>query len=309
MYWLKKDLRKNSIDKICIKLLLMFIVWVPVIVMSAQEKAAGSAKSRRVTVQATPSADATVTALNKEKLKQEIQQLKNQNEPNPLGWIRINIAILLSTLTVVVGGFLGLGRWLADRRRERKKRDEERFQATVTRFGEEQEDAKIGAAIGLRTFLRSGYQLFYAQIFDLTVAHLRQKTSLPLNKALTDVFLEASPKAHKWVKQGSPSSHREKIMIWLKRIYQEEEEKQLKPESLNASHIILDKAFLWKADLEQIYMPWASLQETDLSVAKLRGAKIWCANLSGAKLSGADLSNANLGGADLSNAKLYPNKD
>ena len=40
-------------------------------------------------VQETPTVDATVTALNKEKLAQEVQQLKNQNELDPFGWLRL----------------------------------------------------------------------------------------------------------------------------------------------------------------------------------------------------------------------------
>ena len=42
-----------------------------------------------VPVQKTPTVDATVTALNKEKLAQEVQQLKNQNELDPFGWLRL----------------------------------------------------------------------------------------------------------------------------------------------------------------------------------------------------------------------------
>jgi len=40
------------------------------------------------TVQTTPTDDATVTALNKEKLAQEVQQLKNQNAPDLSDWLR-----------------------------------------------------------------------------------------------------------------------------------------------------------------------------------------------------------------------------
>jgi uncharacterized protein YjbI with pentapeptide repeats len=76
------------------------------------------------------------------------------------------------------------------------------------------------------------------------------------------------------------------------------------PESLDASHIILDKAFLWQADLAQIYMPWASLRETDLTEANLAEAKLWHGNLYKAKLRKAILGGADLSGADLSEAKL-----
>src|SRR5204862_5651299 len=64
-------------------------------------------------------------------------------------------------------------RWLKDQEAEREKRAEERFQAVVEGLGSEREEAKVGAAITLRTFLRPGYEQFYTQVFDLAVAHLR----------------------------------------------------------------------------------------------------------------------------------------
>jgi hypothetical protein len=67
-----------------------------------------------VPVQETPTVDATVTALNKEKLAQVVQQLKNQNALDPFGWLRTNASILFSTLVVVSGGLFGLWRWRVD---------------------------------------------------------------------------------------------------------------------------------------------------------------------------------------------------
>ena len=72
----------------------------------------------------------------------------------------------------MIGGLIGLSRWLGDRRDEREKRAEERFQSAVTGLGNEKEGARIGAAILLRTFLRPGYEQFYIQTFDLAVANL-----------------------------------------------------------------------------------------------------------------------------------------
>src|SRR6266480_7764639 len=201
-------------------LLLVLMVWVPVSAAGAYEEVSGLAAPVTGTVQATPTVDATVAALNKEKLAQEVQQLKNQNEPDFFGWLRTNASILLSTLVVVIGGLIGLFRWLGDRRdeqekrredqrseqekraeeqkrwlddrkaererrdeeqqrwlkdqeAEREKRAEERFQSAVTGLGSEREEARIGAAILLRTFLRKGYEQFYIQTFDLAVAYLR----------------------------------------------------------------------------------------------------------------------------------------
>src|SRR6266581_1156209 len=131
MHWLKRDRWKVHIDVAGMLLLLVLMVWVPGSVAAAQERVSGLVTPVTITVQATPTEDATVTALNKEKLAQEVQQLKNQNGPDLFAWLRMNASIFLSTLVVVIGGLIGLGRWLADRRSEREKRAEERFQKVV----------------------------------------------------------------------------------------------------------------------------------------------------------------------------------
>ena len=97
----------------------------PSIVGWYAKETSGLATPGTGTTQATPTEDATVTALNKEKLAQEVQQLKNQNAPDLFGWLRTNAAILLSTLVVVIGGLIGLFRWLGDRRDEQEKRRED----------------------------------------------------------------------------------------------------------------------------------------------------------------------------------------
>ncbi len=300
MRWLKRSLWKTSIVIVGILLLLVLMVWVPAVAADAQEGASGLAATAMIGVQATPTEDATVTALNKEKLAQEVQQLKNQNETDFLSLLRTNASILLSTLIIVIGGLIGLFRWFGDRRDEREKRAEERFQSVVTGLGDEKEGAKIGAAILLRTFLRLGYEEFYTQTFDLAVANLRRdalvvsvgtrtadppqdskKAPLPLtalSQALIVVFKEAFPLARSQERRS--------------------------PESLDATGIQLDNAYLRRADLEQVRMPQASLRGADLSLAKLSGAKLWWADLSGADLEAADLSRANLGHAILREVNL-----
>src|SRR5690348_4282704 len=283
MQWFKKDLWKTGPLSAGMLLLMVLMVWVPVSATNVQEGALGLATRGAVTDQATPTADATMIALNKEKLKQEIQQIKNQNEPDLFRWLKTNAGALLSPLVLLIGGLFGLWRWLVDRRSERKKRDEERFQATVTGFGNEEEDAKIAAATTLRTFLRPGYEQFYIQSFDLAVANLRiPHPSIPLSQALIAAFTQAFPLAREWVKQGQPPSLLQRIEARLKLMPQVE--KPFDPRSLDASHIILDKAFLWRADLEQVFMPWASLQETGLTDAKLHKAALWHAKLDRANL-------------------------
>jgi Pentapeptide repeats (8 copies) len=311
MRWLTRDLWKAGIAMAGILLLLVLTVGLPVSAASAHERAPGLAT--RVTVQTTPTEDATVTELNKEKLAQEVQQLKNQNEPDPIGWLRTNVSILLSTLVVVIGGLFGLGRWLGDRRNEREKRVEELFQAAVTGLGDEKEGAKIGAAILLRTFLHPGYERYYTQVFDLAVAHLRLPRTpkppedldppqqlTPLSRALIVVFKEAFPCARSQNKGWSQSLKRTDIQTRFK---------LTGIQSLDASGIQLDYANLAEADLSQVWMCQASLRKTDLTGANLSGAYLWKTNLSGAylwktNLSGANLLEANLCKADLSETDL-----
>jgi hypothetical protein len=135
MHWLKRDKWKTGIAIAGMLLLLVLMVWVPVSAAGAYEGASGL--TTPVTVQATPTEDATVTALNKEKLAQEVQQLEKQNEPDFLGWLRANAAVLLSTLVVVIGGLIGLFRWLGDRRDEQEKRREDQHSEQEKRAEEQ----------------------------------------------------------------------------------------------------------------------------------------------------------------------------
>ena len=338
MHWLKRDKWKTGIAIAGMLLLLVLMVWVPVSAAGAYEGALGLATPVTGTVQATPTEDATVTALNKEKLAQEIQQLKNQNALDFFGWLRTNAAVLLSTLVVVIGGLIGLFRWLGDRRdeqekrredqrseqekraeeqkrwlddrqaerekrdeeqqrwlkdqeAEREKRVEERFQAVIEGLSSEREEARVGAAITLRTFLRPGYEQFYTQCFDLAVAHLRlprtpdppedPNIALPLttlSQALSVVFKEVFPLARSQNQRG--------------------------PQSLDAAGIQLDNAYLWMADLKQAWMPHSSLRKAELIKADLREADLYGADLRAANLRAAKLSQTQLEGADLRGAEL-----
>src|SRR6266487_4971985 len=283
MRWLKRNLWRTGIAIAGMLLLLMLMVWISVVAAGAHEGASGSTRS--VTALATPTEDATVTTLSKEKLLQEVnqldeevKQLKEQNQSGFFEWLRTNASILLSTLVVVIGALIGLWRWLGDRRdehekrredqrSEEEKRAEERFQSAVTGLGDDKEGSRIGASILLRTFLRPGYEQFYSQTFDLAVANLclprtphppeDPNTPLPLttlSQALIVVFNAAFTLARSQDKRS--------------------------PESLDATGIQLDNAYLRGADLKQVWMPVASLRKVDLSEANLGEAK-----LSGAKLS------------------------
>src|SRR5207237_2202399 len=121
MHGIKRDMWKASIAIAAMLLLLVLTLWVPASEVGTHERAAGPTTLITGTVQATPTEDATVTALNKEKLAQEVQQLKNQNTPDLLGWLLTNVSILLA----VGGGIFAVVRYFSDREAERKRRDEE----------------------------------------------------------------------------------------------------------------------------------------------------------------------------------------
>jgi uncharacterized protein YjbI with pentapeptide repeats len=288
------------------------------------EVASGLATPGTITAQATPTVDATVTALDKEKLVQEVQQLKNQNEPDLLGWLRTNASILLSTLVVVVGALVGLFRWLGDRRdeqeehredhrSEQEKRAEERFQKAVEGLGGDNEGAKVGAAIMLRTFFGTDYKQFYRQTFDLAVAHLRlARTSEPPKDPNTPLLVGVE----KDQDQKDPNAPlplttlRQALIVVFKEAFPlardrfKEQDAQFLPQSLDATGVQLDNAYLAGADLKQAWMPEAFLRQANFSEANLSEANLSRANLNRANLSGANLNRANLSGASLSRAEI-----
>jgi len=315
MHWRKRNLWKVGITFVGMLLLFTCMVWLAVPAAGAHQKDASATPvtGTTITVQPTPTEDATVTALNKEKLTREVagQQRTWDN------WLWSNAATILSsflsTLIVVVGALFGFWQWrvgrkdtqnkeaedrqaaqdkeLKDRQDEREKRAEERFQAAVEGLSSERKEAKIGAAILLRTFLRPGYEQFYTQTFDLAVAHLcPTETPHPpedpeaplilttLRQALIMVFKEAFPLARR---QNAGSS-----------------------QSLDASYIQLDNAYLVGADLKQAWMPLASLRKALLSFAQLEGAYLRHAQLEGGQFVSAQLKGANLTVAHLERANF-----
>jgi len=286
MRWLKRDLWKAGIVIAGMLLLLVLMMWILISTVDAFEGISGLTAPVMISLQATPTEDATVTALNKEKLAQEVQQLKNQNEPDPFGWLRINAAILISTLVVVIGGLIGLFRWLGDQRSEREKRAEERFQTIVGGLGSTNLATQVGAAIMLRTFLRPGYEQFYSQVFDLAVVYLRLRDADPrtikpldpLSQTLIPVIMESFPHARDYLKQSS--------------------------QFLDATSIQLDLALMKEADLQHIWMPEAYLRDANIRRINLHKAELRGTDFFDTSLHWANLSEANLFGASFHKARL-----
>jgi uncharacterized protein YjbI with pentapeptide repeats len=283
MHWLARDSSVTALTLAGMLLLLALLLFagLPVVTAGTDQRVAEPVRGPAMIEQPTPTEDATVTALTKEKLAQEVQQLRIQNDLSFWSWLRTNAAVLLSTLVVVGGALIGLFRWIQDRQDAREKQDEERFQSAVTALGSETLGAKIGAAVILRTFLQSSYGRFYGQVFDLTVANLRlpncglspQAEAHPLLHLLTTVFREAYVAARDGL--------------------------HTRPEYLNATDVQLITAKLPSADLRRCWMAGAKLMEADLN-----GAQLDAANLSRANMTSAQLEQAVLIGADLTEAVL-----
>ncbi len=249
---------------------------------------------------ATPTPDATATALQKEKLAQEVERLRQQNDESWGNILRNNAASLLTTAAALVVGLVGLVRWFGDRRQEREKRAEERFQSVVEGLGSNSPETKVGAAVTLRTFLRPGYEQFYAQVFNLAVANLRlQPATLsdreqseptgPLAQALVTVFKESFPRARDYPTPRLPLTRR-----FLRQ----------RGDILDAAGVNLMQAYLVDVDLRRAWMPNAKLQRANLRKAKLSEANLRVADLTDAVLTDADLTDAILIDADLSGAIL-----
>lgn len=252
-------------------------------------------------VQGTPTVDPTMTALQKEQLTAQIKQLENQSF-----WAWTNISTFLTVLVGLGVGIFGFWRWREDQHIEREKRredqrierenrGEERFQKVVEGLGGENEGARVGAAILLRTFLNPNYEQFYLQVFDLAAAHLRlrkadpdiQMPPDPLIQALIVVFKEAFPLAR----------DRKKTQI-----------AQFDPRSLDATGVRLESAYLAHVDLKGAWLVRASLRRTILFDANLEGADLREANLEGADLREANLRGANLTAMSLEAANLKDTK-
>jgi hypothetical protein len=156
MHWLKKGPWKVGIALAGMALLLVLMIWVPMSAAGASEGASELATPATGTVQATPTEDATVTALTKEKLK-----LDADKDRSDLFWAWTASGTIVVGLAATIFSLFQFLRNRLDEKFEREKRDEERFQSIVAGLSDENIGTRTGAAIFLRTFLRPGYEKFY----------------------------------------------------------------------------------------------------------------------------------------------------
>lgn len=266
--------------------------------------------------------DPETSRLAREKLALEVTKLRLENENSVRnlstwrGWLNLlygNVTLI----TALIAGSWVLYTYLAERRKERLEREEERFENIVKGLGSEHGQEQVSAAVLLPTFLRPGYERFYVQVFNLAAGNLRVR--LPseggavrplslsqnsgdtrdsllqrsLRRTLISIFRESFPKA------------REVVLRQHKAMLKEKDDAALLMRShLNASSVCLDGAYLDSADFNWAWMREASMQGTSLRGAKLENAVLEASSMVYAELGQADLSNANLKGVDFTGAKL-----
>lgn len=263
-----------------------------------------------------PATSASKDELERQKLKAEIKELEDRNSvkwaplAEPVGSLASAVTAFLAVFGIVVGGW----RWRAEFQASKERRDDERFASVLQDLGHEREPMRAGAALMLRRFFDKPHSRIYQQAFDATVSALRQygpeterETSTTLSHALITAFVEGVPIHRARVARTVPELHHEALGANLE-LGKETKDRRvgLQRRYLNASDIRLAGAFLWKADLQGVFMPRARLWEADLSEASLQSAVLWGSgtDLYAAKLYDANLDGANLGSANLEKAKL-----
>src|SRR5438309_4699860 len=103
--------------------------------------------------------DTLANRLNREKLALEVEKLRveNANSERNLASVRGWLNLLYGNVSVIVAialGFVGLLRYVSERREELRKREDQRFEEIVQGLGSLEEQGRISAAVLLPTFLR-----------------------------------------------------------------------------------------------------------------------------------------------------------
>jgi large-conductance mechanosensitive channel len=134
MHWRKKELWKAGIIVAGMLLLLLLMAWVPLSTANAHKEESGVATPGTAMVQATPTEDATVTALSKEKLQHESDWWWNYGATI--------LTSLISTFTLAAAGIFTVVRYFNDRRASREKQEAEAKQLAEDRQAEREKRAE-----------------------------------------------------------------------------------------------------------------------------------------------------------------------
>lgn len=259
----------------------------------------------------------TLEELKTIKLELEVKKLKieNANSQRNLGnFFYTNASVILA----IILGFVGLIRYINERREATRQQEDARFQEIVKSLGVGIEQERIGAAVLLLGFLRPQYKRFHIQVFNLAAGNLRihllsnndnkinhSAIVQPLGTALQQAYplaREALKKSKEFQKEFKKANDKMSYLIDFMKRY------------LSAAGIQLDGFNLNNANLEHAYLQSASFvkatfHNTHLSHADLSGSNMTEADLESAELINATLKNtifkdAILKGTDMRGALL-----
>ena len=278
--------------------------------------------------------------LERQKLAQEVLQLKNANGSHVVVWDRIMSLAPLVTVLVAVAGvlttLLKMGfdnkqasaqarkqaeteqeqrkeertlreaeslRWQAEQQAERQRQLEESFGAALANLRGDDDAGKAGAVVSLMTFLKPEYAAFHEQVYLVLRAMLKLMYTPPGQDAACGAVEPLFVRAFEKSLRAFPAAS--PLLM-----------------DIDFSRMFLDRAnlgglSLYRADLGFCAMRGADLtgsslfrvrgfkvqwEDACLSRARLGEARLKFANCRGANFQGAWLVAAVLKGADLTNA-------
>jgi uncharacterized protein YjbI with pentapeptide repeats len=272
--------------------------------------------------------------LETRKLDIEIQNAVRDSSRNGL------LNLLLQNLTLLTGilaAIVAAWRYLGEKRKGREEDENARFQTVVASLGSEIEEARIGAAALLVTFLQPGYSRFYLPVFKLTVGYLvpgdawkgrrgegRKRRRReggrevkpdpidPLDQMLASVLKTAYPLALVWLVREHARASRSRIGYWLSRTAIRELSMRDRWSSDEFIAQLEEGGRLQDAkeqastmlDAEGILLDGVYLAAAALPCGWFRNASFREIDGQGINFAEARLSNADFTGADLSNAQF-----
>jgi uncharacterized protein YjbI with pentapeptide repeats len=222
--------------------------------------------------------------LEREKLRQEIQQLKLSNRDHQ------GLRGLLGTYGGLIAGLAALGTVLValtnlvhqrnldrqQREAENTRRLDEQFTRILADLGDESEAVQAAAAVSLLTFLRPEHMEYQRQVRLVALANLKVRTPGPVTALLVRTFADA-------LRTQEP----------------------IQSDEINFAAAELRGINLAGLDLREAVLREANLRDADLTGANLRSVDAHKAQLQGACLSGTDLRESHLERAEATKAVFH----
>ena len=274
--------------------------------------------------------------LERQKLRQEIRQLKIANDQATswrqavLDWVPV-----ITVVVAILGVVLPVTKEIRAQRLQRKAELEQReieadprfqdlFATAVANLGADKESVQVSAVVALQSFLAAEYERFHEQLFYVLCANLGVKHSPLVNRFLVRAFAQAVRlRRHVEGEEPLDLARCEMPRIDLQDIdltgvdiaFANLEHANLRDATLfrargirvKLAHATLTDAILDEARLHGLDAPGAHFHRAHLIAAELRstkGKKAKVADLRGAEFFGARLQGGHFDGADLRGARF-----